>query len=185
MAKSRVGGPSLVLVVLMLVAVPGCGFHLRTWDLGASMESFYVDSPGSNPFASPLRQALRQAGVAEASTPGSAEVVIGLVNSQRQRRSVSVTGQARVAEYQLNLGVQYRVLDSAGVELVVPRWARSSRVYRVDRANIVGNSEEQALLEREMQNDLIQQIVRTLNAVSGSLSRADPKQTDPKKADAG
>ncbi|MFP6835378.1 MAG: LPS assembly lipoprotein LptE, partial [Pseudomonadales bacterium] len=80
------------------------------------------------------------------------------------------TKQARAAEYEMNLGVQYRVLDGAGNELVGPRWARSVRVFRVDRGNIVGNSEEQALLEQEMRNDLIQQIVRTLNTVAGGAA---------------
>ena len=160
---------SAALIAVMLAA-QSCGFHLRTWDLSTSLESFYVDSPGDNVFASPLRRALRQAGVVEASSSGDAQIVVGLLNAQRGRRTVSVTGRARVAEYEMNLGVQYRVLDSAGTELVASRWARSSRVYRVDRDNIVGNSEEQALLESEMQNDLIQQIVRTLNAVSGAAA---------------
>lgn len=156
--------PAALLFVVLLVA--GCGFHLRTWDLGTNIESFYVQAPSSNLLASPLRRALRQAGVTEADNPSSAEVVVGLLNAHRERRSVSVTGQARAAEYEMNLGVQYRVLDGAANELIAPRWARSVRVYRVDRDNIVGNSEEQALLEQEMQNDLIQQIVRAVNAVS-------------------
>jgi len=158
------------LLALLVVDLHGCGFHLRTWDLGASVASFYVDAPGSNLLAGPLRRALRQAGITEAQSPGSAQVVVGLLNAQRERRSVSFTRNARAAEYEMNLGVQYRILDGAGTELVAPRWARSVRVFRVDRGNIVGNSEEQALLEQEMRNDLIQQIVRTLNAVSGSAA---------------
>ncbi|MCZ6711819.1 MAG: LPS assembly lipoprotein LptE [Gammaproteobacteria bacterium] len=156
-----------VLLALLVVQHYGCGFHLRTWELGASVSSFYVDAPGSNLLAAPLRRALRQAGVEEARSPASAQVVVGLLSAQRERRSVSFTKQARAAEYEMNLGVQYRILDGVGNELVAPRWARSVRVFRVDRGNIVGNSEEQALLEQEMRNDLIQQIVRTLNAVAG------------------
>jgi outer membrane lipopolysaccharide assembly protein LptE/RlpB len=36
----------------------------------------------------------------------------------------------------------------------------------VDAQNIVGSSEEQALLEREMINDLVQQIIRSLDAAT-------------------
>jgi outer membrane lipopolysaccharide assembly protein LptE/RlpB len=35
----------------------------------------------------------------------------------------------------------------------------------VDRDNLVGSSEEQALLQREMTDDLVQQIIRGVNAV--------------------
>ena len=159
-----------VLLSTLLATGPGCGFHLRTWDLATSMESFYVEAERTNLIAGPLRSALLQAGVAEAQNATAAEVVVALLNAQRDRRSVSVTGQARVAEYEMTLGVQYQVFDGAGTELVAPRWARAARVYRVDRDNIVGSSEEQALLEGEMRNDLIQQIVRPLNAVSGATS---------------
>lgn len=158
----------LILPVFLLAA--GCGFQLRTYDLGTSVESFYVKDASNNPLASPLRRALRQAGVDESSSASDAEVVVVLLNAQRGRRSVSVTGQARAAEYEITLGVQYRVLDGQGQELIAPRWVRGTRVFRVDRDNIVGTSEEQALLEREIQNDLIQQIVRALNTVSGPTS---------------
>jgi LPS-assembly lipoprotein len=159
-----------VLGLMLVAALGGCGFHLRTSNLAASMESFYVVAPGSNPIASPLRTALRQVGVTQADTAANAEIVVRLLNAQRERRSISVTGQARAAEYELTLGVQYQVFDGAGNELVAPRWARSVRVYEVDRINIVGSSAEQALLEGEMRNDLIAQIVRTLNAVSESAN---------------
>ena len=48
---------------------------------------------------------------------------------------------------------------------LTPRSIRASRVYTVDRNNIVGSSEEQALLQREMVEDLVQQIIRGVNAV--------------------
>jgi LPS-assembly lipoprotein len=157
---------------MSLFALAGCGFHLRTLDLGASVSSFYVESDAGNPLSGALRRSLRQAGVAEADSASAAEVVVDLLNAQLTRRSVSVAGDARVAEYEMDMSVLFRVLDSSGTELVAPRLVRSARVYRVDRGNIVGNSEEQALLEREMHNDLIQQIVRTLNAVAGSGANA-------------
>jgi LPS-assembly lipoprotein len=171
MSRRHAGSLITGLVALLLI-VHGCGFHLRTWDMATSIESFYVEAPTSNLLAGPLRRALQQAGVAEAGSASKAEVVVHLLNATRERRSVSVTGQARAAEYEMNLGVQYQVFNGAGTELVPPRWARSVRVYEVDRANVVGSSEEQALLEGEMRSDLIQQIVRTLNAVSGAATGA-------------
>lgn len=143
----------------------GCGFHLRSYDVGTDLSSAYVASNPRNLLEQPLRDALRQAGVEEAPTAADAEVVLELLDSRQERRNVSFSGQARVAEYEAVLRVRYRIRDAAGNELAPDQWLERQRVYRVDSDNIVGSSEEQALLEQEMQRDLVQSILRTLNTV--------------------
>lgn len=155
---------SAVAVVCLALIVTACGFHLRSWDVGTSVTSAYVESNPRNPVKKPLEQALRQAGVAEAASSSDAEVVVELLDSRHERRNATVSGQARVAEYEVTVGVRYRITDGHGRELVPVQWLQRSRVFQVDRDNIVGNSEEQALLEREIQTDLVQQILRALNA---------------------
>lgn len=153
----------LCLTVTLLLG--GCGFHLRSYDVGTDLSSAYVVANARNPLEQPLRDALRQAGVTEADSAGDAEVVLELLDARRQRRNVSFSGQAEVAEYELDLGVRYRITDAEGTELVPEQWLERQRVYRVDADNIVGTSEEQALIEREMERDLVQSILRTLNTV--------------------
>ena len=152
---------SLPLVCLLL---SGCGFHLRTWDLEGNVESAKITANARNPLAEPLGRALRSSGV-DLVDGGAADVVIELLADRRGRRSVSVTDQARAAEYETSLQVQYAVRDEQGELILQPRWVRASRIYTVDRDNLVGSSEEQALLEREMVNDLVQQVIRGLNSV--------------------
>ena len=144
--------------------VAGCGFHLRTWELEGNIETAKITSNLRNPLADPLGRALRSAGV-EVVGSGSADVTIELVSDRTSRRAVSVTDQARAAEYQTTLTVVYAVFDAKGDPLAAERSIRASRVYTVDRDNIVGSSEEQALLQREMVDDLVQQIIRGVNAV--------------------
>ncbi len=158
---------SLVLITLLLTC--GCGFHLRTLDLTSTVSSAYVTSNTRNFLTEPLRTSLRQVGVNEASSAGEAELVVQLVEQRRERRSVSVTGAALAAEYELTLGVRFSVFNvSDGQQnvLIEPRWAQITRLYRIDPNNLVGSSEEQALLEREMVADLVAQVIRALDAVS-------------------
>lgn len=161
----------LVLLSGGLLLVAGCGFQLRTWDLSSNIDSVFVEVAGSNPLEEPLRRALQQAGVAAAESASAAAVVIELRDMRRTRRGVSVNSRARVAEYQLNLQVLYGVRD-ADQELLAPQWARSARVYQVDRDNLVGSNEEETLLEREMRSDLVQQIIRAVNAVTTEAAGA-------------
>jgi LPS-assembly lipoprotein len=159
--------PALAAVLFTLA---GCGFHLRGYDLPSSVASVRIETSGRNLLAEPLRRALREAGVS--TSADNADAVVELLSEERSRRSAAVTGNARVAEYQLTLGVLYRLRDGAGQETLPAQWARVERIYRLDRENLVGSSEEQALLEKEMQADLVQQILRTLTAVTQAAGAA-------------
>jgi outer membrane lipopolysaccharide assembly protein LptE/RlpB len=161
--------PMRVLAVLLLTAgMAACGFQLRGWDAGvaAQIDSAYVTTAGPNLMEVPLRDGLRQAGVTQAATPEQAELVVRLIDARSERRSATVGEQARVAEYETTLTVLYEITDPQGRSLVPPQWLERSRVFRIDRENVVGSREEESLLELEMQNDLVQQIIRSLNAVA-------------------
>jgi LPS-assembly lipoprotein len=164
----------VVAVVLLAAVTAACGFQLRGWDasVAAQIESAYVITDGPNLMEVPLRDALRQAGVAEAVAPEQAELVVRLLDARSERRSATVGEQARVAEYETTLAVLYQVTDPQGRELVPAQWLERSRVFRIDRENVVGSREEESLLELEMQNDLVQQIIRSINAVAARTGGA-------------
>ncbi len=158
---SRIG--PLCLVVVLSGLLVGCGFHLRTWDLEGNIQTAKITANLRNPVAEPLGRALSSAGV-ELVESGTADVAIELISDRESRRSVSVTDQARAAEYETSLSVVFALADGAGNVLTSPRSIQARRVYQVDRDNLVGSGEEQALLQREMVDDLVQQIIRALNA---------------------
>ena len=156
----------LWLSVGMLVT--GCGFRLRSYNLEAGVESYAMTGQVQSRVAQPLRQGLKQAGVPEAESPAQAEMIIELLDQRVERRSASTGRNARATEYEMTIGVQFALTDGAGNELAPARWIERGRVFRIDRENIVGASEEQAILEREMVQDLVGQIIRAMDAVSRS-----------------
>ncbi len=160
-------GAVAVLLLLWVGLASGCGFQLRTWDLEGNVETARIVANARNPLADPLGRALRTAGV-EVVESSAAQLTIELLEDRSSRRSISVTNQARAAEYEARLSVRYTVSTADGEVLLSPRWVRASRVYTVDRNNLVGSSEEQALLEREMLGELVQQVIRGVNAVVSS-----------------
>jgi len=140
-----------------------CGYHLRNWDLAGNLETARVTANTRNPLAEPLGRALESAGLMLVDAD-DADLVIELFDSRAGRRNVAVTAQARVAEYEAALSVQYSVKNGAGKVLIQPTWLTASRVYVVDRGNPVASSQEQTLLEREMVNELVNQVIRAVNA---------------------
>ena len=150
--------------MILGLLLTGCGFHLRTWDLDSNVSSARVTAENRNALEEPLKRNLRSSGVNLVEE--DAHITIALLDEQRSRRSISVTDQARAAEYETSLAIQYEIRARDGGSLMQPRWIRALRVYRIDRNNLVGSSEEQALLEREMISDLVQQLMRSLDAVT-------------------
>ena len=159
----------VVLLLAVSLLLGSCGFHLRGTGLSSNIESVGITAQRQVSIDDELRRNLGYAGV---EVSKDAELVVSLLGERSLRRSVSVTEQARTAEYELTMEVQYQISKGSGHSgtgekmLLPPRWIQSQRNYRFDRFNIIGSSEEQALLEKDMRNDLAQQIIRSLDAVS-------------------
>lgn len=154
-----------LFVSLITSLIFGCGYKLRSWDLSQNIDSIFVQSMVSSPIDDPLSLALSRSGVLLVDSAKDAHIVVSLGSYNRSRRTASVNRRASAADYQLNLQISYEVLKG-GEKILGPQIARAYRVYRVDRENIVGGSEEEVLLETEMKSDLVQQIIRAINAVT-------------------
>ena len=152
----------------------GCGFQLRSWDFDETAGRIFVtarsvqpgtlgrDSIGVRQMAEELTRALQSADAVFAEDAASADLVLEVLNERSQRRNVSVGGNARTAEYEVSQGVEFQL--GRGEELLIPpTWLSVQRVLQLDRNNIVGSSAEQTLVERELRNDLVQQILRSMN----------------------
>ena len=166
---ARCGRAGLLCVVALLVAA--CGFHLRTWDLGTALEAVHIDTDATVDLDRELAQAIRSANVRLTTETEDADVVVRLSEQRQNRRSAAVTA-GRAAEYEMSLSIRFALESASGEVLTAPSELTSERVARLDRDNIVGSSEEQALLVREMRADLVERIVRVLGARSRVLAAA-------------
>ena len=148
----------------------------------ANLQSYALAGQVRSEIAAPLQRTLRQLGVAEVER-SAASVVVNILDQRSRRRSVSTSGQARAAEYELDYSVLYQLEDGSGNALGEPVWIERQRVYRIDRGNIVGSNQEQTLLRREILDDAAGQIVRALALVS--RTKQDTQQEKVKPRDAG
>ncbi len=159
------------LLVSVTLILASCGFQLRSYNFSGAVDSYALVGKTQLGVAQPLRTGLRQAGLQEVEAD-QAELIVELLDQRRDRRSVSTAGRARAAEYESSYAVLYRLLDGQGQELAPANWVERERVFRIDSDNIVGSSEEQALLERELMSDVVGQIIRAMDAVSRPASNA-------------
>jgi len=79
---------------------------------------------------------------------------------------LSVGGNARATEYSLRYHVEFSVDDSAGTAIVPKQTIELSRDFTFDASQALGVAAETDLLAKELQQDMIQAILRRLEARS-------------------
>lgn len=157
-------GCAIIGASLLLSA---CGFQLR----GAGVDSIGLDTldVSTRDSHSPTRQqiveTLQSNGVVVNS---SARYQLQLLDEPVNRRAVSYARRSTPAEYELTRELVYQIADRAGRALIGPETLSTRRVYVADQDNLIASSEEEALLQREMRQDLVRQLMFRLSGISAS-----------------
>lgn len=161
------GNPAPVLLLVLGLLASGCGFHLRGTGGGvADLPPVMVQGAPRDPLGVALRRSVPRPGEA----PG-APLVLVLDQVVRDRRPVSVTDRARVAEYALRTDVVFRLLDAEG-RLVARDRLGVERTYRLDAANLLGASGEEEVLRSEMRRQLVNGVLRRIAAEAAGQAPA-------------
>ena len=166
---------NMLLCTLCVSLLTACGFQLRGSGVDSALQRVHVSTERGVQILVPLRQRLTGLGISLVTRAGQPEVLVHLVSDNFDRRTVSVTGRVLAAEYELTMTAHYQISpggpggpggNDAASEAVQDRHLEVSRIFAIDQGNVVGSSEEQALLMAEMREDLVQQIIRNMNTVA-------------------
>jgi len=152
-------------LVFALTLLAGCGFQLR----GAytlPYDSLYIALPQYSDIGAGLRRAIR-ASVAthltETAEGAQARFIPGI--DARERLILSLSGAGQVRELRLRWRYGYRIVDDKGRDLVPVGQVELTRDMTYDDSNVLSKQAEETLLWRDMQGDLVQQLMRRLAAV--------------------
>lgn len=154
------------LALLLLAVLSGCGFKpSNIVQLDAQSGPFIVSADDTySSLADNIERALSAAG-ARLADAGEPAYRIVIVSEDLNRRALSINEFAQVREYVLRYTVQYSLLDPDGKALIDKQTAEFRRVYTFDAQLSVGSPAEEALLEREMQAEMIRAILRRTGIV--------------------
>lgn len=146
----------------------GCGFRLRGVPEFA-FDSLYIAAPQGSPLARELQRTLEGAGgslrvLREPADPASAEAILDLLTEQRERSVVGLNASGQVRELQLRLRVKFRLRTPGGVELIPDTELLQQREISYNESIALAKEAEEALLYRNMQADIVQQLLRRLAA---------------------
>jgi LPS-assembly lipoprotein len=77
---------------------------------------------------------------------------------------LSLTGTGKVREFQLRYRVGFRVHDGKGTDFVPQSLIQLTRDVTFNDTEILAKEQEEQILFRDMQTDMVQQILRRLAA---------------------
>ncbi|HTP60687.1 MAG TPA: LPS assembly lipoprotein LptE [Burkholderiales bacterium] len=154
--------PAFAFTLLLAALLPACGFQLRgTADL--PFKTIYIPPTNTAGVALDLRRNIR-AGThtTVVDDPKQAEAVIEFTQEAREKVILSLAANGRVREYQLRYRVGFRVHDNKGGEFLPVSAIQLSRDITFNDSDVLSKDAEEQLLYRDMQFDMVQQIMRRL-----------------------
>lgn len=160
-----------IVVSLACAALLGaCGFQLRGSDGRAAIpfKTIYIGVPETSPLGIELRRNIRARDTQIVSDPKAAEAIIEVLDEGRDRAIQSLNTQGRIREIALLYRLRFRVKDAANKELLATTEIVLKRNISFNESQAIAKEKEEELLYRDMQSDLVQQILRRLSALSAT-----------------
>jgi len=141
-----------------------CGFALRgVQDL--PFQTIAIQVPPYSPFATELSRQIRAGTrtrvVEDAQTAGA---VLEILSDQQLREVLTLNAQGRAVEYLLIEKLRFRLRDAQGEELIEPTELQVHRDISSNDSQRLSKESEETLLYRDMQSDLVQQVMRRIAA---------------------
>ena len=159
--------PRLACVLLLGFLLTGCGFHLRE-ALSLPFKSIYVGLPEQSELGAALKRQLRAGGTTLAATPAEADAILTVAVDARDKSILSLNAAGRVREFLLRQRFAFRLHNGKGREFLPLSEVQVTRDISYSDTELLAKESEEALLYRDMQNDLVQQVMRRLEAAKAN-----------------
>ncbi|MBC5764071.1 LPS assembly lipoprotein LptE [Ramlibacter albus] len=146
-------------------ALSGCGFQLRQPPTFV-FNTLYVTS--ASPIGNELKRTIGSTGqvtVLPDAQATTAQVVLDVLDERREKVVVGLNASGQVREFQLRTRLRFRLRTPGGKELVPPTELLQQRDISFSESAVLSKEAEENLLYREMQTDLVQQLMRRLAAI--------------------
>ena len=154
---------------LSTLGLGGCGFALRKAP-NFAFTTLYSGLAETSPLGVELRRSLESTRKVKVISDGrqinEAQVVLDVLLDQREKVVLSLNAAGQVREFQLRMRFRFRLRTPAGKELIPATEITQQRDISFNESAVLAKEAEENLLYRDMQSDIVQQVMRRLAAVT-------------------
>lgn len=151
------------------LSLSGCGFALRKAP-NFAFSTLFTSISESSPLSVELRRSLQSTGrvrvISDARQINEAQVILDVLQELREKVVLSLNASGQVREFQLRSRFRFRLRTLAGKELISDTEIVQQRDISFNESAVLAKEAEENLLYRDMQSDIVQQIMRRLAAVT-------------------
>lgn len=152
-------------LVALVAPLAGCGFQLRG-SAALPFRTLYTNFSPTSPIGAEFQRLVRVARDTRiVRDPGEAEARLEVLSERREKEVVGYSSTGRPREYQLRLRLTFRVVAADATVLLPPTEIVLHRDITSSDIEQVAKQQEEELLYRDMQSDLVQQLLRRLAAI--------------------
>jgi len=154
-----------VAALAVVFALAACGFKLRSART-LPFTTIFLSAGNNNALSAELARNIRVGTSTKvvAERTGAA-AVLDILGEARDREILSLSAQGRAREYTLRYRLSFKVHDGKGHDFIPATEIAVQRDISFNESEVLAKESEEALLYRDMQSDLVQQILRRLAAV--------------------
>ena len=151
--------------LLGAAGLSGCGFRLRG-SFDAPFKTMYLQMAENTPFSTVLERQIRAGSSIEiVNDPNEAEAILVLMNQTRSSDILSINDAGRAREYELTMTIDFRVSSPDGFDYLEPTTLSATRDMSYSEIQFLSREKEENFLYRDMEKDLIGQLVRYIEAI--------------------
>ena len=161
---------ALHVLLLAVILVQGCGYHLRGQSPQAKAGGGYSVhvSAVASPLADAVKSRLAVSGVRVADGIKGADYVLTMAGGEFERQVVSVSPETgKVEEYLIVFTVHISISEAGGEDLVIGQVIRVSGDYAFDEDAALGKFSEEETIREELLEQAAAQVIRRLNTLAG------------------
>lgn len=156
---------NLLAFVIAPPLLAACGFQLRQAP-NFAFDSIYIASNSS--LGRELKRSIASADsvrVIDTGALDAAQVVLDVLTEQREKVVVGLNASGQVREFQLRTRLKFKLRTPQGKELIPETELLQQRDISFNESAVLAKEAEEGLMYRDMQTDIVQQLMRRLAAV--------------------
>ncbi|MDQ8020621.1 MAG: LPS assembly lipoprotein LptE [Moraxellaceae bacterium] len=167
------------LLLALMLSLAACGFKLRGVQQ-LPFDSIYLDMNAYSEFAASIKRQIQANGSRVTDRREDAQVRLVVVQDAREKHILTLNTSGTVREYQLRQRFGFRLLDARGRELMPLNEIYVFRDMSFSDNQTLAKEQEEVLLYRDMENDVVNQLLRRL----GKAPAPQPAAADAASAPA-
>lgn len=158
------------LVLALALLLSACGFQLRG-SYHLPWETVAISGvPENNELYFQIKRGIEASSLTRVvADPKEAKASLVVLQNLQHKSILSLSAKGLVREFQLTRSFTYRVQDAQGKEILPASQIVLQRDMTFDDERIFAKEAEEAMIWREMQTDMVQQLLRRLAASSRAI----------------